>query len=101
MTLGSGFLVLAAVLFVIGLLGALLSRDRPIALIVSVHLIVLAAVLNFAGFAVVHDNVTGHVFAVLAFVVSLAHVVLLGGLLFGVLRNNESTSLDDIDNLRG
>src|SRR5918995_849193 len=98
----SKFLVIAALLFIIGLAGVL-TRRNIIVIFMSVELILNAANLNFIAFSR-HlqetgsmNAVAGQVFTVFIIVVAAAEAAIGLGIVIALYRNRETIFLDKID----
>jgi NADH-quinone oxidoreductase subunit K len=101
----SKFLVIGALLFVIGVAGVL-TRRNIIIIFMSVELILNAANLNFIAFARYLQNtgnmnaVAGQVFAVFIIVVAAAEAAIGLGIVIALYRNKETIFADKIDLLK-
>ena len=93
------YLMLAAVLFVIGVIGVLTRRNVLIVLM-SLELILNAVNINLLAFARHHNSVEGHIFALFIITVAAAEAAVGLGILIAFFRNRETTNLDDIDLLK-
>ena len=94
------FLLLAAVLFCIGVYGVLVRRNGVLVLM-SVELILNAVNLNLIAFALMRGNVDGQVFALYVIAVAAAEVGVGLGLVLLVYRNRRSISLDELSKMKG
>ena len=98
----SKFLVIAALLFVIGVAGVLVRRNI-IVIFMSVELILNAANLNFIAFARYFQEtggpnaVAGQVFTVFVIVVAAAEAAIGLGIVIALYRNKETIFVDEID----
>ena len=101
----SKFLVVGALLFVVGVAGVLVRRNI-IVIFMSVELILNAANLNFIAFsrylqeAGVANAVAGQVFTVFIIVVAAAEAAIGLGLVIALYRNSETIFVDKIDLLK-
>ena len=101
----SKFLVIAALLFVIGVAGVLVRRNI-IVIFMSVELILNAAILNFIAFARYFQEtggpnaVAGQVFTVFVIVVAAAEAAIGLGIVIALYRNKETIFADKIDLLK-
>ena len=101
----SKFLVVGALLFVVGVAGVLVRRNI-IVIFMSVELILNAANLNFIAFAR-HlqeagnmNAVAGQVFTIFIIVVAAAEAAIGLGIVIALYRNRETIFLDKIDLLK-
>src|SRR5215213_5729606 len=101
----SKFLVIGALLFIIGVAGVL-TRRNIIVIFMSIELILNAANLNFVAFSrylqeTGHVNaVAGQVFTVFIIVVAAAEAAIGLGLVIALYRNRETIFVDKIDLLK-
>jgi NADH-quinone oxidoreductase subunit K len=101
----SKFLVIGALLFIIGVAGVL-TRRNIIVIFMSIELILNAANLNFIAFSrYLQDTgkanaLAGQVFTVFIIVVAAAEAAIGLGIVIALYRNKETILLDEIDLLK-
>lgn len=101
----SKFLVVAALLFTIGVAGVLVRRNI-IVIFMSIELILNAANINFIAFSrYLQDTgninaVAGQVFAIFVIVVAAAEAAIGLGIVIALYRNRETIWIDEIDLLK-
>jgi NADH:ubiquinone oxidoreductase subunit K len=101
----SKFLVIAALLFIIGVAGVLVRRNI-IVIFMSIELILNAANLNFIAFSRYLFNtgnpnaVAGQVFTIFIIVVAAAEAAIGLGIVIALYRNRETIWVDEIDLLK-
>ena len=101
----SKFLVIGALLFIIGVAGVL-TRRNIIVIFMSIELILNAANLNFIAFSRYLQEsgnlnaVAGQVFTVFIIVVAAAEAAIGLGLVIALYRNRETIFVDKIDLLK-
>ena len=101
----SKFLVIGALLFIIGVAGVL-TRRNIIVIFMSIELILNAANLNFIAFSrYLQDTgnmnaVAGQIFAVFVIVVAAAEAAIGLGIVIALYRNKETIWVDEIDLLK-
>jgi len=101
----SKFLVIGALLFIIGVAGVL-TRRNIIVIFMSIELILNAANLNFIAFSRYLsamgnvDAVAGQIFAVFVIVVAAAEAAIGLGIVIALYRNKETIWVDEIDLLK-
>jgi NADH:ubiquinone oxidoreductase subunit K len=101
----SKFLVIGALLFIIGVAGVL-TRRNIIVIFMSIELILNAANLNFIAFSrYLQDSgnpnaVAGQVFTVFIIVVAAAEAAIGLGIVIALYRNKETIFVDKIDLLK-
>lgn len=99
------FLLLAAILFCIGVYGVL-ARKNGVLVLMSIELILNAVNINLVAFGAywnVNDmaNVSGQVFALFVIAVAAAEVGVGLALVLLIYRNRQSIDIDDVDMLKG
>ncbi len=101
----SKFLVIGALLFIIGVAGVL-TRRNIIVIFMSIELILNAANLNFIAFSRYlqatgsANAVAGQVFTVFIIVVAAAEAAIGLGIVIALYRNKETIWVDEIDILK-
>ena len=101
----SKFLVIGALLFIIGVAGVL-TRRNIIVIFMSIELILNAANLNFIAFsrywstAGGENAVAGQIFTVFVIVVAAAEAAIGLGIVIALYRNKETIWVDEIDLLK-
>lgn len=95
----SWYLVLGALLFVIGGCGVLLRRN-PLVLLMCVELMLNGVNLSFIAFARQLDDVGGQTIVLFVLVVAAAEVVVGLGLVLTVLRRTPTADADDLSGMR-
>ena len=94
------FLLLAAVLFCIGVYGVL-ARKNGILVLMSVELILNSVNINLVAFGALTDDVGGEVFALFVIAVAAAEVGIGLAIVLLMYRNRRSIDLSEADLLRG
>ena len=92
-------IALSALLFAIGVVGAV-SRRNLIVILMSVELMLNAANLAFVGFARAWGDVGGQVFVLMVIAVAAAEVAVGLGIVIALFRNRESVNVEDMSLLR-
>jgi NADH:ubiquinone oxidoreductase subunit K len=103
MTPLANYLLVSALLFSIGLAGAL-TRRNAILVLVGIELMLNAANLNFIAFWRYGPNpeaLTGIMFAIFAIGVAAAEAAVGLALIISIYRHYKTTNLDQIDSMRG
>jgi NADH:ubiquinone oxidoreductase subunit K len=103
MTPLANYLLVSALLFSIGLAGAL-TRRNAVLVLVGIELMLNAANLNFIAFWRYGPNpeaLTGIMFAIFAIGVAAAEAAVGLALIISIYRHYKTTNLDQIDSLRG
>ena len=87
------YLVLGAILFLIGVLGFFLKRNI-IALLLSVEIMLNAVNLTFVAFSSARGEISGQVFVFFALVVAAAEAAVGLALVIAIYRNRETLNVD-------
>jgi NADH:ubiquinone oxidoreductase subunit K len=98
--LAANFLLLAAVLFSIGVYGVL-ARRNAVMVLMSIELVLNSVNLNLVAFALMNNNVDGQVFALFVIAIAAAEVGVGLAMVLLVYRNRRSISLDELSELKG
>jgi NADH:ubiquinone oxidoreductase subunit K len=94
------FLILAAVLFAIGIYGVLVRRNGVLVLM-SVELMLNAVNLNLIAFSAYLRNTAGDVFALFVITIAAAEVGVGLAIVLLIYRNLRSPDLDRVEQLKG
>ncbi len=89
------FLILAAVLFGLGVIGVI-TRRNAIVIFMSIELMLNAVNLTFVAFSNYLNNVEGHIFVFMVMVVAAAEVAVGLAIIVAIFRLRETVHVDDI-----
>jgi NADH-quinone oxidoreductase subunit K len=102
MTIGlTHYLVVAAILFTLGVAGIILNRKNIIVILMSVELILLSVNLNFVAFSRELGDLVGQVFALFVLTVAAAEAAIGLAILVAFYRNRGTIAVEDINSLKG
>jgi NADH-quinone oxidoreductase subunit K len=102
MTIGlTHYLVVAAILFTLGVTGIILNRKNIIIILMSVELILLSVNLNLIAFSTSLGDLTGQVFALFVLTVAAAEAAIGLAILVVYYRNRGTIAVEDINALKG
>ena len=96
----SQFLLLAAVLFCIGVYGVL-ARRNAVLVLMSIELMLNAVNINLVAFGAFRGNVIGQVFALFVIAIAAAEVGVGLAIVLLIYRNRESIDLTEVDLMKG
>lgn len=99
----SGFLVVSAILFCLGLYGAL-ARRNAVAILMGVELMLNASVINLVAFWRYMNPtaaLTGQAFAVFVITLAAAEVAVGLALIIAIYRNRDTVVVDDVNLMKG
>jgi NADH-quinone oxidoreductase subunit K len=94
------YLILAALLFSIGVVGVLVRRN-PLVLFMCVELMLNAVNLSFVAFAKRLGDIGGQTTVFFVMVVAAAEVVVGLGIIVAILRRRPTATTDDLAELKG
>lgn len=94
----SWYLIVAAILFCIGLYGAL-ARRNAIGILMGIELMLNAVNINLIAFwrYVTPEVLTGQVFAIFVITVASAEAAIGLALIISIFRNRETVIVEDVD----
>ena len=94
------FLLLAAVLFSIGVYGVI-ARRNGVAVLMSIELILNAVNINLIAFGAMNGSIAGQVFALFVIAIAAAEVGVGLAIVLVIYRNRRSIDLDEVDLMKG
>jgi NADH:ubiquinone oxidoreductase subunit K len=98
--LAVNFLLLAAVLFCIGVFGVI-ARRNAVMVLMSIELILNAVSLNLVAFSLMNNNQEGQVFALYVIAIAAAEVGVGLAMVLMIYRNRKSIALDELSEMKG
>jgi NADH:ubiquinone oxidoreductase subunit K len=94
------FLLLAAMLFSVGVYGVI-SRKNGVLVLMSIELILNAVNINLVAFSAMTGAISGQVFALFVIAVAAAEVGVGLAIVLAIFRNYRTVDLDDVDLMKG
>ena len=102
MTIGlDHYLVVAAILFTIGVFGIFVNRKNVIVILMSIELILLAVNINLVAFSVFLHDVVGLIYALFVLTVAAAEAAVGLAILVTFFRWRGDIAVDDASVMRG
>jgi NADH-quinone oxidoreductase subunit K len=95
------YLILAALLFTMGIFGIFLNRKNVIIILMCIELMLLAVNINFVAFSAFLGDLTGQVFTMFILTVAAAEAAIGLAILVIFFRNKGSIAVEDISSMRG
>jgi NADH-quinone oxidoreductase subunit K len=95
------FLVVAAILFTIGVFGIFINRKNVIIILMSIELMLLAVNINFVAFSVSLGDMLGQIFTMFVLTVAAAEAAIGLAILVVYFRNRSTIAVEDINQMRG
>ena len=99
-TLGH-YLVLAATIFTIGVVGIFLNRKNIIVILMSIELILLAVNINLVSFSIYMNDLVGQIFTLFILTVAAAEAAIGLAIIVVYYRNRGSIRVEDIHGMKG
>ncbi|HEY7124584.1 MAG TPA: NADH-quinone oxidoreductase subunit NuoK [Ktedonobacterales bacterium] len=96
----TGYLIVSAVLFTIGVMGVL-TRRNPLIQFMSIELMLNAVNLSFITFAHYLDSVDGWIFTFLVLTVAAAEVVVGLAIIVSIFRSRHNIDVDELNSMKG
>lgn len=95
------YLILAAIVFSLGLLGLLINRNNLINLLMCVELLLLAVNINFVAFSHFFADLSGQVFVFFVLAVAAVEAAIGLAILIVLFRTRHSIEADALNRLKG
>tara|TARA_Y100000590_G_C15555188_1_gene952518 strand:- start:689 stop:1000 length:312 start_codon:yes stop_codon:yes gene_type:complete len=95
------YLVLSAIIFMIGIIGIFLNRKNIIIILMSIELILLSVNINLVSFSIFTNDLTGQIFTMFVLTVAAAEAAIGLAIIVVYYRNKGSIKIEDINSLKG
>ena len=99
-TLGH-YLILAATIFTIGVVGIFLNRKNIIVILMSIELILLAVNINLVSFSIYMNDLVGQIFTLFILTVAAAEAAIGLAIIVVYFRNSGTIRVEEIGKLKG
>lgn len=97
----SHYLILAAILFALSIMGIFLNRKNIIVVLMCIELMLLAVNFNFITFSSFLQKISGQVFVFFTLTVAAAESAIGLAILILLFRHLRSINVQDMDKLKG
>jgi NADH-quinone oxidoreductase subunit K len=97
----SHYLVVAAIIFSLGIFGIFMNRKNVIVILMSVELMLLAVNINLVAFSAEHGDLVGQIFSLFVLTVAAAEASIGLAILVVFFRNRGSIAVEDINIMKG
>ncbi|MGF1561629.1 MAG: NADH-quinone oxidoreductase subunit NuoK [Geminicoccaceae bacterium] len=97
----SHYLILAGIIFTLGVFGIFLNRKNVIIILMSIELILLSININFVAFSASLNDLAGQVFALFILTVAAAEAAIGLAIVVAYFRNRGSIEVEDISMMKG
>ena len=95
------YLIVSAILFVLGVLGIFLNRKNIIVILMAIELILLAVNINLVAFSAFLGDLVGQVFAMFVLTVAAAEAAIGLAILMIYFRARGTIAVDDANRMKG
>ena len=95
------YLVVSAILFVMGVFGIFLNRKNVIIILMAIELILLSVNINLVAFSAYLGDLVGQVFAMFVLTVAAGEAAIGLAILVTLFRNRRTINVAEIDTLKG
>ena len=95
------YLVLAAILFAISVLGIFMNRKNVIVLLMAIELMLLAVNYNFIAFSHYLSDTAGQIFVFFILTVAAAESAIGLAILVVLFRSQQTINVEDVGSLKG
>jgi NAD(P)H-quinone oxidoreductase subunit 4L len=96
----NSYLILSAFLFCTGIYGVL-ARKNAVLVLMSIELMLNAVNINLIAFSAFRGNISGQVFALFVITIAAAEVGVGLAIVLLIYRNEHTSDLDEVDQLKG
>tara|TARA_B110000881_G_C18109563_1_gene286770 strand:- start:186 stop:500 length:315 start_codon:yes stop_codon:yes gene_type:complete len=97
----SHYLILAAIIFSIGIIGIFLNRKNVIVILMCIELILLSVNINLVSFSIFLQNLVGQVFSMFVLTVAAAEAAIGLAIIVVYYKNKGSIDVDQINSMKG
>ena len=95
------YIIVSAILFVLGVLGIFLNRKNIIVILMAIELILLAVNINLVAFSAFLGDLVGQVFAMFVLTVAAAEAAIGLAILMIYFRARGTIAVDDANQMKG
>ncbi len=95
------FVILAAILFCIGISGIFVNRKNIISILMSIELMLLAVNINFVAFSAALNNLVGQIYAIFVLTVAGAEAAIGLAILVIYFQNRRSIDTSSVSTMKG
>ena len=95
------YLTLAAIIFMIGIIGIFLNRKNVIIILMSIELMLLSVNINLVSFSIYLQDLVGQVFTMFILTVAAAEAAVGLAIIVIYYKNKGSIDVEQINSLKG
>ena len=95
------YLILAAIIFTIGIIGIFLNRKNLIVILMCIELLLLAVNINLVSFSIFLNDLSGQIFTLFILTVAAAEAAIGLAIIVVYYRNAKTINVEEIKALKG
>ena len=95
------YIIVSAILFVLGVLGIFLNRKNVIVILMAIELILLSVNINLVAFSAFLGDLTGQIFAMFVLTVAAGEAAIGLAILVIFFRDRGTIAVDDVNRMKG
>ncbi len=95
------YLILAAIVFILGICGMFLNHKNIISILMSIELMLLGVNINFIAFSKYLNDLTGQIFSIFILTVAAAEAAIGLAILVVYYRNTGTIDVEKINSMKG
>ena len=95
------YIIVSAILFVLGVLGIFLNRKNVIVILMAIELILLAVNINLVAFSAFLGDLTGQIVAMFVLTVAAGEAAIGLAILVIFFRDRGTIAVDDVNRMKG
>jgi NADH-quinone oxidoreductase subunit K len=95
------FIIVASIMFCIGLSGIFINRKNIISLLMSIEIMLLSVNINFVAFSVFLNDLLGQIFAIFVLTVAGAEAAIGLAILVVYFQNSKNIEIENVSSLKG
>lgn len=95
------FVLLATILFSIGIVGVIINTHNLIVMLLSIELILLAGNILFVAFSYFHGNLDGQLFSMFLLAITAAETAVALSVILLYFKHKKTVSINQSDQMRG
>ena len=95
------YIIVSAILFVLGVLGIFINRKNVIVILMSIELMLLAVNINLVAFSAFLGDLTGQIFAMFVLTVAAGEAAIGLAILVIFFRDRGTIAVDDVNRMKG
>lgn len=95
------YLLVAGILFCLGIVGLFLNRKNLIVMMMCLELILLSVNINFVAFSAAHSDLTGQIFTMFILTVAAAEAAIGLAIMVVYFRNRGDIAVEHMNQMKG